>query len=102
MSQQRRCVGACVPAGLCSQDLVYGVHADSHNVNDSLSGLGVGQAVDAQRLKGRCAVLRRNRKNGTSLHKKKCAGVPMRKTARITANHQFTQREFIDHIHSLI
>lgn len=64
------CVCVCLPAGLCSQDLVYGVHTNSHNVNDSLSGLGVGQAVDAQGLKGRSAVFRRHGKNRTSLHKK--------------------------------
>ena len=42
----------CSPAGLCSQDQIYCVHSNSHDVDDSLSSLSVCQAVDAQRLQG--------------------------------------------------
>lgn len=38
----------CSPAGLCSQDHIYGVHSHPHDINHGLSSLGVCQAVDAQ------------------------------------------------------
>lgn len=41
-------MSACSPAGLCSQDHVYGVHAHSHDINHRLASLCVCQAVDAQ------------------------------------------------------
>lgn len=41
-------VGVCSPAGLCSQDHIYGVHSHSHDINHCLSSLGVCQAVNAQ------------------------------------------------------
>lgn len=53
----------CLPAGLCSQDLVYSVHSYSHNINNCLSSLSVGQAVDAQRLQGGGAASKRNPEN---------------------------------------
>lgn len=40
------------PAGLCDENHLYRVHANSHDVNDCLSSLSVYQAVDTQRLQG--------------------------------------------------
>lgn len=63
-----------LPAGLCSQDLVNGVHADSHNVDNGLSGFSVGQAVDAQGLEGGGAASKSEREEGRE-RKKTSAGV---------------------------
>lgn len=58
MKTQNQSVCVCLPVGLCSQDLIYRVHSDPHNINNSLSGFSVGQAVDAQGLKGGGAAFR--------------------------------------------
>lgn len=51
------------PAGLCSQDHIYGVHANSHDINNCLSSLCICQAVDAQRLQGGGAASKRKQKH---------------------------------------
>lgn len=74
--KQRKCACVCLPAGLCSQDLVYGVHADSHNVNNGLSGFGVGQAVDAQGLEGGGAASKTEKRERNIFTKKRWVTVP--------------------------
>lgn len=52
-----------LPAWLCSQDYVDGVNSNSHNIDNCLSSLSVCQAVDAQRLQGGGAAVRKKRIN---------------------------------------
>lgn len=55
----------CLPAGLCSQDHIYGIHSNSHDIDNCLSSLSVCQAVDTQRLQSGSAASRKEKTKST-------------------------------------